>query len=185
MVNTSARPSAAAATALLPLRRLLGTAAPSPALTLLKALPTLLLLLLSVLLLRALRWLLLPASGAACCSSSVVLKLLAPMLLVLRMLGPSLPPAGDERLPAASASAPAPSGCAASNAAGCGLAALLDGRTLKVTPPTNSFTTAMLFSVSVPVLSLRRRQQHSSSEPNINGKYMWVQLLSQSHPRCA
>jgi hypothetical protein len=162
MVNTSARASAAAAAALLPLRLLLGTVAPSPALTVLKALPTLLLLLLSVLLLRALRWLLLPVSGAACCwSSSLVLRLLAPMLLVLRMLEPSLLPTGDGSAPAASAAAAAPRGCAASSAAGCGLAALLEGRTLNVTPPTNSFTTAMLFSVSVPVLSLQHQAQHN------------------------
>lgn len=40
----------------------------------------------------------------------------------------------------------------------------VDGRTLKVAPPTSSFTTAMLFSVSVPVLSLQHSTaQHSNS----------------------
>lgn len=41
---------------------------------------------------------------------------------------------------------------------------LADGLTLKVTPPTMSFTTAMLFSVSVPVLSLQHSGgQHSTA----------------------
>jgi hypothetical protein len=107
MVSTSAGPSAATAALRLPLRLRLGASdALSAALILLTALPTLLLLLLAVLLLSALTWLL-ESSAGCCCSSSLVLKLLAPMLLVLRMADPSLLPMGVEPARGAAAAAAA------------------------------------------------------------------------------
>lgn len=47
-------------------------------------------------------------------------------------------------------------------AAAAAALALADGRTLNVAPPTTSLTTAMLFSVSVPVLSLRVQRVSSA-----------------------
>jgi hypothetical protein len=43
-------------------------------------------------------------------------------------------------------------------------AAFVEGRTVNVAPPTISFTTAMLFSVSVPVLSLKHAHDRERRE---------------------
>jgi hypothetical protein len=112
------------------------------------------------------------ATVAAPPSSSVSLSVpvVAAMLLVLRRVGLRvlrllltlavlLPDSSPKGLPWRLGLLPLLPAVAAAAAAAC----RAEGRTLNVAPPTRSLTTAMLFSVKVPVLSLQQRHSTASA----------------------